>query len=145
MISFDLKCHKGHIFEGWFDDNDSFEKQKKEGLLTCPVCESKAIFKLPSTFGIKKTARVNPISSDNMPALSPDNIKKVAKELTDFIDKNFEDVGSDFTKEALKIHYGISEPKNIKGVSTKQEEKLLTDEGIKFSKIPVIPENFENQ
>jgi hypothetical protein len=46
-------------------------------------------------------------------------------------------VGCDFAKEALKIHYGAAEPRNIRGVSTKEEEKTLTDEGIQFIKIPM--------
>jgi len=35
------------------------------------------------------------------------------------------------------MHYGVSEPRNIRGVSTKEEEKLLTKEGIQFFKLPV--------
>ena len=50
---------------------------------------------------------------------------------------NFDDVGCDFAKEALKIHYGAVEPRNIRGVSTSQEEKVLRDEGIQFFKIPM--------
>ena len=33
----------------------------------------------------------------------------------DYLDKHFEDVGADFYKEALKIHYGEAEKRNIKG------------------------------
>jgi hypothetical protein len=56
--------------------------------------------------------------------------------LNEFLEKSFEDVGTDFTKEALNIHYGLKEPKNIRGVSTKKEEKVLAEEGIKFIKMP---------
>ncbi len=55
----------------------------------------------------------------------------------DFVEKNFDNVGCEFAKEALKIHYGAAEPRNIRGVSTKEEEKTLTDEGIQFIKIPI--------
>ena len=51
--------------------------------------------------------------------------------------KNFDDVGCNFAGEALKIHYGVSEPRNIMGVSTEKEEKTLEKEGIKVFKIPV--------
>jgi len=37
----------------------------------------------------------------------------------------------------LKIHYGATEPRNIRGVSTKEEEKTLKEEGIQFFKIPI--------
>jgi hypothetical protein len=46
-------------------------------------------------------------------------------------------VGCDFAKEALKMHYGAAEPRNITGVSTKEEEKTLNEEGIQFFKIPM--------
>ena len=64
-------------------------------------------------------------------------LKKVGKEIVDFVEKNFDDVGCDFAKEALKIHYGVEEPRNIRGVSTKEEEKMLKEEGIDFLKIPM--------
>ena len=34
MIAFDLKCDEGHIFEGWFDNNEAYEDQKKRGLIS---------------------------------------------------------------------------------------------------------------
>jgi hypothetical protein len=56
----------------------------------------------------------------------------------DYIDKHFEDVGDDFYKEALKIHYGEAEKRNIKGTATPGEEVILKEEGVPFLKIPII-------
>ena len=53
MIAYDLKCRQGHTFEGWFEDARAFQTQKKKGLLTCPVCSSAEVARLPSTFAIK--------------------------------------------------------------------------------------------
>ncbi len=64
-------------------------------------------------------------------------MKKVGKEIVDYVGKNFDDVGCDFAKEALKIHYGVKEARNIRGISTKEEEKMLKEEGIDFVKIPM--------
>ncbi len=72
-----------------------------------------------------------------MGSLEEQNLKQVGKEIVDFVEKNFDDVGCDFAKEALKIHYGVEEPRNIRGVSTKEEEKMLKEEGIDFLKIPM--------
>ncbi|MBU4318220.1 MAG: DUF1178 family protein [Proteobacteria bacterium] len=141
MIVFDLKCGNGHTFEGWFDDNKAFLQQKKKGLIACPVCNDGAVEKKLSTFGIKSA------QGSNLRVPGPDDMAAFAQKITEFVDKNFEDVGCDFTKEALKIHYGASEPRNIKGVSTEAEEKILKDEGVEFVKIPVgrAPEpNSEN-
>jgi len=41
------------------------------------------------------------------------------------------------------MHYGVSEPRNIRGVATEEEEKMLKDEGVEFFKIPIIPKKEE--
>jgi hypothetical protein len=55
-----------------------------------------------------------------------------------YLDEHFEDVGLNFTKEALKIHYGEAKKRNIKGTATQDQEKLLKDEGVQFLKIPIL-------
>ena len=62
---------------------------------------------------------------------------KISEKIVDFVENNFDDVGCEFAKEALKIHYGAADPRNIRGISTKQEEKILKDEGVQFFKIPM--------
>ena len=56
----------------------------------------------------------------------------------EYLDKHFEDVGAEFYKEALKIHYGETEKRNIKGTATTEEEVILKEEGVPFLKIPII-------
>ncbi|MGD8990243.1 MAG: DUF1178 family protein, partial [Desulfobacterales bacterium] len=38
MIAYDLQCIDGHAFEGWFEDCEAYESQKKKGLVACPLC-----------------------------------------------------------------------------------------------------------
>ena len=131
MIAYDLQCVDGHAFEGWFEDSEAYETQKKKGLIACPVCNNTGVSRIPSTFAIKSS----PIPKQT--SLQEENLKKVGKEIVDYVEKNFDDVGCDFAKEALKIHYGVEEPRNIRGVSTKEEEKMLKEEGVDFVKIPM--------
>ncbi len=131
MIAYDLQCVNGHAFEGWFEDNEAYLAQKKKGLIACPLCNNTDVSRIPSTFAIKSSAIPGNIS------LQEENLKKIGKEIVDFIEKNFDDVGCDFAKEALKIHYGVEKPRNIRGVSTKEEEKMLKEEGVEFLKIPM--------
>ena len=133
MIAYDLQCTNGHSFEGWFEDRKAYLDQKKKGLITCPVCNDTAVDNLPSTFAIKSSQPLKPntLSSEELA------LAKIGKEAIEFVEKNFDDVGCDFAKEALKIHYGATEPRNIRGVSTKEEEKTLKEEGIQFFKIPM--------
>ena len=131
MIAYDLQCVNGHAFEGWFEDSEAYQAQKKKKLIACPACDTTQVSRIPSTFAIKSS----PIPKKE--SLEEENLKKVGKEIVDFVEKNFDDVGCDFAKEALKIHYGVEEPRNIRGVSTKEEEKMLKEEGIEFLKIPM--------
>ena len=131
MIAYDLQCVNGHAFEGWFEDCDAYQNQKKKGLIACPACNDTQVSRIPSTFAIKSRSMLTGSS------LQEKNLKKMGKEVIKFVEKNFDDVGCDFAKEALKIHYGVEEPRNIRGVSTKEEEKMLEEEGIDFVKIPM--------
>jgi hypothetical protein len=138
MIAYDLQCANGHTFEGWFEDDQTYRAQKEKGLLTCPVCNETSIARIPSTFAIKSSpaGKVAPAPQAEL--------AKFGERMAEFVEKNFEDVGADFTKEALKIHYGVSEPRNIRGVSTPEEEKTLKEEGIEFLKIPVAKPSGED-
>jgi hypothetical protein len=135
MIVFDLKCLQGHKFEGWFDDGESYENQKAGGLLTCPVCNDADISKIPTAFSIKGS------HPEKLPDLTRKEIARFEKTLAAFIENNFDNVGSRFATEALKIHYGVTEPRNIRGTSTQEEEKTLKEEGITFIKIPVVSDD----
>ncbi len=129
MIVFDLICSNGHRFECWFKNSHSFEEQKTSGIITCPVCEDNRVEMVFSSFGLKKHAEKQEIKIDPYAALQM---------IYEYIDKNFEDVGLNFTKEALKIHYGEGKKRNIKGMTLPNEEEILKEEGVPFLKIPII-------
>ncbi|MFH0728796.1 MAG: DUF1178 family protein [Pseudomonadota bacterium] len=130
MIIFDLQCSSGHSFEGWFDDSRAFENQKEQGLLVCPICNDNNICKMPSTFAIKASQPPAPKEP------KAEDLAALGEKINEYVQKNFDDVGSDFAKEALKMHYGAAEQRNIRGLSTREEEKVLKEEGIAFFKIP---------
>jgi hypothetical protein len=132
MIAYDLQCSNGHQFEGWFEDSTSFDRQKREGLIACPVCEDTAVSKMPSTFAIKGSSGTIPLKPDGNI-----DVAAMGKQIVDYVEKNFDNVGADFAEEALKMHYGVSEPRNIRGVSTPTEEATLKAQGINFFKFPV--------
>jgi len=129
MIAFDLICSNGHKFECWFRDSASFEEQKSRGIINCPVCNDDQVEKALSTFAIKKNGEKKKGKVDPQQALQV---------IHEYLDKHFEDVGYDFAKEALKIHYGESKERNIKGTATPDEETLLKEEGVRFLKIPIV-------
>jgi hypothetical protein len=131
MIVFDLECGHGHRFEGWFNNRASFEEQALKKLVTCPICGDTQVRRVLSPVA-SKTARPEPErAADSI------DYRRLAKEIVDYVNKHFEDVGSNFAKEALKMHYGVSEKKSIKGSATWEEEKMLADEKIEFFKLPL--------
>jgi hypothetical protein len=138
MIVFDLECSNGHVFEGWFDSLESFEDQNSKGLVSCPFCNDIDVRRVLSPVAVKKSYAVSQAASE------PIDYQKLAKEVIDYIHNNFEDVGPKFSAEALKMHYGVTEKRNIKGLATAEEEKTLKDEGIDFFKIP-LPKNDKDE
>lgn len=133
MIAYDLQCSKNHTFEGWFEDEQTYRQQQKKGMIACPICNDTQVARLPSTFFIKGSQALSVPAEDGQQG----DMQHLGRKLIDYVQSNFDDVGCDFAKEALKIHYGAAEPRNIRGVSTKEEEKTLKEEGIQFFKIPV--------
>ena len=133
MIAYDLQCANGHTFEGWFEDRKTYLDQQKKGLISCPVCNDNAVDNVPSTFAIKSSQ----FSGQRQLSTEAAALEKIGKQAIEFVEKNFDNVGCEFAKEALKIHYGAAEPRNIRGMSTKEEEKTLVEEGVQFIKIPM--------
>lgn len=126
MIVYDLICGRNHEFEGWFKDRASFETQRDKGLIQCTVCGSTRVSVRPSGLSIKT-------SKGFKPAMRA--VKTYVEFVQDYLEKNFEDVGTRFAEEALKMHYDGAKKRNIRGVTTAHEEKMLVEEGVQFHKI----------
>ncbi|ACN13628.1 conserved hypothetical protein [Desulforapulum autotrophicum HRM2] len=139
MIVFDLQCINGHTFEGWFDDGQTFEIQQEQGKILCPVCETSVVTRKLSPIAVR-TSQGAAAQSRAREEAAVDLAAKVSA----FIEKNFENVGQNFTREALKMHYGASEPKNIMGTTTAEDDKVLEKEGINVIKLPLPPKPEEN-
>lgn len=133
MIAFDLECSNGHEFECWFQNSESFEEQNRKNLIVCPYCDDTKIRKLLSPVKTKRKAE-NP--GDLVPQTM--DYRRLALQVLEHINKNYDNVGSDFTNQALKMHYGVTQKKNIRGSATLDEEKLLKEEGIDYFKFPVL-------
>ena len=132
MIVFDLRCSRGHVFEGWFQNGQSFEEQNTKKLVSCPVCSDLSIRRVISPVTTRTSSKEETIKE-----VSAIDYPRLAREIVDYINKNFDDVGQNFAKEALKMHYGVTEKRNIRGSATSEDEKMLKKEEIEFFKIPM--------
>lgn len=153
MIKYALVCEQKHNFEVWFSDSADYDKQRKRGLVTCPVCDSKKIEKAimaPALGrGTKKRGAPAPVETPT-PLSAPEPVAMISpqeqefraklKELRDHLTKNADNVGSKFPEEARKMHYGEIEHRSIYGEASPQEAKELHEEGIEFHPIPVLPD-----
>lgn len=143
MIIYDLICDTNHRFEGWFKSANDFVRQLEQGLLTCPMCDSANIRKLPSASHIATT----PSKADAKPesALMPVQADEARARaafavLQEYAMKNSIDVGARFVEEAKKMHYGETEEKNIRGHATFKDIVELHEEGIRVLPLPGVPE-----
>ena len=136
MIKYNLKCHNNHEFESWFSDSSEFEKLKKKKLLECIHCSSKIITKsimAPMISVVKR--KNNEIKKLNKLLLSErDKLQK----LRNYVEKNFENVGSNFSKKVREIYYDKKNQKAIYGTTTQKERDELNEEGIDLLSIPWI-------
>jgi len=141
VIVFDLECSRGHRFEGWFNHTGSFEEQNAQNLISCPVCGDGRIKKVISPVATC-TLRSEVQKRADTPSI---DYRKLAREIVEYVNNNFENVGTEFAKQALKMHYGIAEKKNIRGSATEEEEKTLRQEKIDFFRIPLPKEEGEEE
>ena len=170
MIRYALICDKKHEFEAWFQASSDYDKQRKRGLVTCPLCDSgkveKAIMAPAIARGGKR--RAEPVAADKgtdkgadkgteapvadsgaEPANAPfamvppqeREFRAKLKELRDHMVKNADDVGRKFPEEARKMHYGEIEHRSIYGEASPDEARALHDEGIEFHPLPVLPDD----
>jgi hypothetical protein len=156
MIRYALACDKGHGFESWFADSGAYDKQAKRGLVVCPHCGSAKVEKAimaPRLAGARKRKPDSDVQqNDAVPAtvapeapvamMSPQEqeIRGKLKELREHLTKNADDVGKKFPEEARKMHYGETEHRSIYGIATPDDAKELSEEGIEFHPLPILPD-----
>ena len=144
MIVYDLACSCGAQFEGWFQSRNDYEKQLQEEKLSCPLCDSGDVRKILSPVaGRKLSSHAIAPELQQVGAVAGENDSlaaagKILEKLQQYVEKNFEDIGAQLTEETLKMHYGVSELRNVRGVASEEQEKILKKEGIELLKIPMI-------
>ena len=137
MIKYNLKCNNNHEFESWFSDSKEFERLKVRKLLECIYCNSKIIEKsiMAPMISVTKSKNINKFQVENNYLKKERN--KLIK-LRNFIEKNFEYVGKDFSKKVREIYYDNKNNKTIYGTTSPEERKELKEEGIDLLSLPWI-------
>ncbi|MEP7029540.1 MAG: DUF1178 family protein [Pseudolabrys sp.] len=156
MIRYALHCDQGHDFESWFQNSEAFDKQAKRKLVTCPQCGSAKVEKaiMAPRLASSSRTRNTPVEADTpvQASPSPDNtpvamispqeqeLRTKLKEIREHLTKNADNVGKKFPEEARKMHYGETEHRSIYGEASPKDAKELSEEGIEFHPLPILPE-----
>ena len=135
MIKYNLKCKNQHEFESWFSDSKEFEKLRSKNMIECSFCKTKSVTKSIMS------PRIASKEQKEKRNQSLKEIKKIRKDLLKmrkFVEKNFEYVGDNFTREVRNVFYDKRKNKNIYGTTTPEEAEELSEEGIELTTIPWI-------
>lgn len=148
MIRYQLICDKGHAFDGWFSVSAAFDKQRASGQLQCPACGTSQVDKALMTPAVpgKDKGKAKPEGDDKPQAVfqadpKEAELRTALRKLREHVTSNADYVGDRFAEEARKIHYKEAESRGIYGEASADEAKSLSEEGIEFHPLPVLPED----
>ena len=173
MISFDLRCSSGHVFEAWFRSSADFDTQQSGGAIPCPTCGDTQVEKgvMAPSVGKKGNQRAVSVAKQTAPAAAPmvsggpamaaamaQMPSAVAQAQAEALTRS-RWVGSDFATEARALHAqqaggatpdappgGDTGDAVIHGQATPEEAQALRDEGIAVMPllVPVVPPELRN-
>jgi hypothetical protein len=141
MVIYNLLCKKKHSFEGWFPSFEDYQKQADGNLISCPICGTTKVDKVPHACAVhvKKEPPPKPAKTPQQTAPappSPAEFKEMLIQVHHYIKQNFEDVGPRFAEEARQIHQGKAEERPIHGTATAEERAELAEEGVPHAVLP---------
>jgi hypothetical protein len=171
MISFDLQCGMGHIFEGWFRSSADFDAQVAAREIPCAVCGHTTITKavMAPNVGRKgnrssvaqptgaygKATNGQPSETDqstitaagahNVPPEMLRAMAAIAQAQAESLPKS-RYVGVDFARQARAMHAGEQHAALIHGQTSPAEAEALLDEGVSIMPllVPFVPPEHHN-
>ena len=138
MKVLDLQCANNHAFEGWFANEQDFQRQLAQDLVQCPFCADARVHKLLSAPRIQRGAA----PPSNSPAGPSHSQTPEVSEAGQWLSRmrewvaGSEDVGEHFAREARAMHEGDSPGRAIRGVASAEETRELLSDGILVLPVP---------
>jgi len=144
MIVYALTCGAGHHFDAWFPGSAAFDRQRQDGVLSCPVCGDGDVRKAPMAPHIARGGDAPAVPADAAPdpqaagpgGPSAEALARLTTLMRHHLEASCEDVGARFPEEARRMHYGESESRGIYGEASPSEASDLRDEGITALPLP---------
>lgn len=151
MISFDLKCVHGHVFEAWFRSSKDYEDQRGSRMIACPVCGNADIAKavMAPAVAAKSNQRADRGEAPQTVAMAGSSadeaqLQTALAALAEVQARMLEQsqwVGDKFADQARAMHYGEAEVAAIHGTARPDEARAMMEEGLPVAPliIPVAP------
>ena len=137
MPKYNLLCTRDHKFEGWFASEKSYLDQKTKKLIACPICDSTGVRRAVMAPNVNiKSKKVQSKKSNT----AFYNSRSTLQHLKTWVEKNCENVGDNFAKEARKASLGERDD-HIYGTASDKEIKDLHEEGVGAIRIPNVKDN----
>lgn len=160
----DLACDGGHHFEGWYADAQEYRDLAEGGEVTCPLCQSANVTRMPSATHISTAtsrgekrrleepksapAPLSPMTQHTpiasaapttspAPVPMPMEMQKALSRVLDHVRRTHEDAGAAFAEKAIRMHRGEEEERPIHGHTTPEDERRMNEEGVAYAKIPI--------
>jgi hypothetical protein len=145
-MKFTLRCANDHEFESWFGGNDAYEKLVAANGIVCPECGTTDVEKAlmaPRLSASAKKGGQEVLPPEKGVAAMPveARVREALRQLQRTVEENSDYVGDRFADEALRIHHGETEARNIYGEATRDEHEKLSEEGVDFHTIPWLPKS----
>ncbi|MDZ4134275.1 MAG: DUF1178 family protein [Paracoccaceae bacterium] len=155
MIRYALHCHSGHAFESWFQSATAFDGLAAAGHVTCPVCNSAEVGKSLMAPAVTPARKAAPAPKQPQPSDTPaaaaaptapspkgllstpaNPMEQALAQLRREVEANSEYVGSDFAREARRIHDGATPERAIHGEARLEEARKLIEDGVSIAPLP---------
>jgi len=145
MKVLNLRCGHAHGFEGWFGSEQDYAQQSASGLLSCPLCGSLEVERMPSAPRLNLSGARDPAppaapGTSAVAVAGLDAAQQVQarwlRAMRELI-SHTEDVGDHFPDEARRIYYGETPARGIRGQATAEQQAELSDEGIEVFALPI--------
>lgn len=135
MIRYDLRCEKGHDFDGWFRSSDGFETLRDAGQVTCATCGTTRVDR----------ALMAPALAEKRPLTAARNPAEAALEaLRRKVEESSDYVGLSFAEEARAMHDGTKPARAIHGEARPEEARRLIEDGVPVAPLPFLPRRRAN-
>jgi len=105
VIVFDLRCDQDHVFEAWFGSTGDFESQTARGLVTCPICDSRAVEKAVMA------PAIGPKSNQQSGVVARKEELRTLALMQAEVEARCDYVGDRFAEEARRLHAAATGPK----------------------------------